>query len=832
MQDLPTLEKYTYKYWSDELLRSKEDRSSFVETANKSVKVYKKEHKMEDCERQISIWWSLVNTLLPAYFSRIPKVDVQMRKKRGSNEQRLAGIAWENSTQYAIEEHFDFESIGYQSVLQFILTGQGVLWARYEAKLDPKEYEYALIKDGESYIDGKGKPYEGEDLPYEKEGQYYAKETIDTKSGEKAILDVISYKDFRTSVSRSPEEIAWKARRSYLSRAQANKLFGEETAKLFDYNSYPEDKAADKKEKHDFEGKAEIWEIWCKESNKVYHLHQGGKEKFCEASDVPVNYNTFWPCVEIYANIEPNSVVAISDFKECEDLILEVERLTTRIHATIQAIRANFIYDSVLGDKVEQLLEGDLKGIPVVNSAANRQRGGLAASIEFLDIAPYIQSLQILIQSRAEALSKLYEATAASDLIRGQTVAVKTATANQLESNYASLRFSVRREQVAKFLTAGIKKIGEIITNKFDKQTIYEMCFGDELVRELPEPPPPMPIPGQPPMPPPPPIDPFIKFETLYGILTNDTLRNYKLDIESDSIVELDQQKERQERNDAISSAGSFLQQLEPLIQKAPATAQYAKGMLRFVLRTYKAGKEIEGELMGALDAMIQQLQQANANQQDPNAAANAAKVQIAQMQNQIDQQKLQLDMTLAQLKMQSENQRLQMEMTDSQFNRELKSQEIGIKGQEAQLDYAIELEKLKIEQAKLQQDTEKEAVNLQLKGMQESFNQKIEEAYLKLDEFSVVAKENEKLIEEKRLASQERIETMRIIAEQTAAMNEARRSASEQPKESKEKPQPVVVNLHTGGGKQREVVVKRSKDGSLVGRTRDLDENESKENE
>jgi hypothetical protein len=819
------LEKYTYKYWCDELKASKDDRQQFIEIANRSIKVYKREHKLDDCERQMSVWWSLVNTLLPAYFSRIPKVDVELRKKRGKEEERLAGLIWEAGTQYAIEEHFDFQSIGYQSVLQFILTGQGVLWARYQATFEPKDYEFALIKgDDDSYSDAKGNKYDGE--TYEKDGRPHAKETIETKSGERAIIDNINYNDFRTSVSRSPEEISWKARRSYLDRAKCYALFGKEKAELFNYNSYPEEKAQDKKESHDFEGKAEVWEIWCKDSEKVYHLHQGGKEKFCEASDIPVKYNGFWPCIEINANTEPNSVVPFSDYKECEDLLVEVERLTTRIHATIQAIRANFIYDAILGDKVEQLLEGDLKGLPVTQSASMKQKGGLGASIEFLDIAPFIQSLEILIQSREQTLSKLYEITAASDLIRGQTVAVKTATANQLESNYASLRFSVRREQVAKFLTGGIKKIGEIIASKFDSQTIYEMSQGEEISAQIKEPSLPSPSPGQPPMQPAP-IPPYEKFKLLIAILKDNTLRNYKLDIESDSIVELDQRADRAERVDAMTSAGAFLNQLEPLIQKAPAAAQYAKAMMRFVMRSYKAGKEIEGELMGALDAMIMQIQQANQNQQDPKAAENAAKMQIAQMDNQIKQQELQLKMTLAQLQAQQDGQKLQIEMADSQFDRELKAQEVGIKGQEAQLDYMIEIEKLNIERMKLQQATEIEAVNMQLKGMQESFNQKIEQAYLKLDEYSVVAKENEKLIEEKRLASEERIETMRVMSEQIAAMNEARMSAQSEPKEPKEKPQPVVVNLHTGGGKQREVVVKRSKDGSLVGRTRDLEEGE-----
>jgi len=212
MADQPTTtqNKYTYKYWCDELKASGEDRREFLEIASKSIKVYKKEHKLDDVSREMGIWWSLVNTLMPAYFSRIPKVDVELRKKRGNLEARLAGLTWEAATQYAIEEHFDFNSIGYQAVLQFLLTGQGVLWARYAPEIEDKEYEYALLKsDDGSYKTDKGDAYTGKSEVVERDGRGYAKEMVPTKVGERAVLDVVNYKDYRCSVARSPEEITW-----------------------------------------------------------------------------------------------------------------------------------------------------------------------------------------------------------------------------------------------------------------------------------------------------------------------------------------------------------------------------------------------------------------------------------------------------------------------------------------------------------------------------------------------------------------------------------------------------------------------------------------------
>lgn len=660
--EVPTLEKYTFKYWTDELKGSKQDRSSFEEIASRSIKVYKKEHKLQDCEREIGIWWSLVNTLMPAYFSRVPKVDVEQRKKKGREEYRLAGLAWEAGTQYAIEEHFNFESIGHQSVLQYLLTGHGILWARYEADFEQKEYEYALKHDED---------YDGQGEQEEREGVRYVKEQIEEKAKERAILDAINYKDYRCSRARNDEEVTWKARRSYLTRERAYALFGEDKARTFNYNSYPEEKNTEDKEKKDYEGCAEVWEIWCKTTKSVYWLHQG-KDKFLEKAEPPVDYVDFWPCVEIKANFEPHSVVPFSDYKICEDLIIEIERLTTRIHATIQAIRANFAYNQTLGEAMEKLLEGDLEGIPVNLSTSS---GKLANEIWFMEVKPYIDSLGVLTQSREQALQKLYEITAASDLIRGVTAPVETATAQQLKSNFSNLRFSVRREQVARFLTAGIKKIGEIIVEKFDDQTIYDMSFGEDIANEIPDPPAPPQPEGQPPLPPIK-IPPFEKFQLILGVLRDDTMRNFKLDIESDSIVELDQRADRAERIDAITSVGSFMNQMEPYITKYPSGAAFAEYMIKFVIRSYKAGKDIEGGALGQFRAMVQEI----ANQpkdQDPKAGDNAAKVQIAQIKSQSDQQKVAADMQKTHMEIQAQKENsfvdYQIAMMDAR-NKELES--------------------------------------------------------------------------------------------------------------------------------------------------------------
>lgn len=724
-KDEKTSTKYTFDYWTDELKRSKEDREELENLGTTSINVYKGEGLLDGAERRMNIWYSVIATLIPAHFSKIPKVNVDLRKKTGDEIANLTGIAWERSTQYAIEEDFDFKAEAYDSILQYFLIGQGVLKARYEPEFQDKPYKQSLRKqeDG-SYLNDKGEVYEGDEPEKDPEGEfYYANKNVETKTAERAVLNSINFKDYRESPARKETEVAWKADRVYLTRQGVTRLIGEELANTCDYNSRPDDKKdVNKNKTQKYEGKAEFWEIWCEESGNIYHYHNGGtKGKICEASDPPIKYHDFYPYVKLDAIKVTGTNVPISLFKENKDLILEVERLTGRIHATTIAIRANSIYDKALGDKVEDLLKGDLKMIPATLSATARAKGGLAGAIHPLPIDPYIKSLDILIQAREGALAKLYENLAASELMRGSSQAVKTATANQLESNYTSVRHSVGRENVVEFLTSGIKLIGEIVAEAFSSETIFETANGAELIAKLPQP---QPVQGQLPIPP----NPMEQWQRITDGLKEPT-RRYKLDIESDSLVELDQRADRQERTDCMASIGSFLGQVQPMLEQNPEMAGFLKGMVKFVTRNYKAGKEIEADTLGAFDVMVAKAK--NPQQKpDPKVMEVQAKLQIAQEEAASRERREMMES-------QQTSARVQTEMLKAQSDMKT-----------AELDRQIQLESLKKDILKIETDAQLKREQMQLDAQiaQLELNQKAEEtkqaALFKASDMSVAQQE------------------------------------------------------------------------------------------
>jgi hypothetical protein len=129
------VERYSASYWLSELTRSETDHDKFKTAAEQSIKIYTGAQQMEGCSRGLSLWWAHVNTMLPAFYSSTPKVEADLRKKSG-NPMHTAGARFlERVTQFNLDEEQEIDEAGYNAVLQFMLTGRAVLWARYESEV-------------------------------------------------------------------------------------------------------------------------------------------------------------------------------------------------------------------------------------------------------------------------------------------------------------------------------------------------------------------------------------------------------------------------------------------------------------------------------------------------------------------------------------------------------------------------------------------------------------------------------------------------------------------------------------------------------------------------
>ena len=169
-------------------------------------------------------------------------------------------------------------------------------------------------------------------------------------------------------------------------------------------------------------------------------------------------------------------------------------------------------------------------------------------------------------------------------------------------------------------------------------------------------------------------------------LLQTDKARGFRVDVETDSTVEMDAGQTQEARTEFLQSAGNFLNNILPVMQTVPKLIPVAGEMLLFAVRGYRAGRTLESAFEQAVQAMNQELEQqkqAEAQQQqqgpppDPEAEAKAAQIQ----------QKMQMEGQKGQAQIQGMQQKAQIEGQKGQTQLQQLQQQGQIEGAKGQLE-------------------------------------------------------------------------------------------------------------------------------------------------
>jgi hypothetical protein len=300
----------------------------------------------------------------------------------------------------------------------------------------------------------------------------------------------------------------------------------------------------------------------------------------------------------------------VPDYIEYRDQALEIDNLTARIHAVAKAIKVAGTYDASQNEIVRMFTEGsENQLIPVNTWAQFAQAGGLKGSIDMLDISSMAETLEKLLAIRAQAKQDLYEVTGISDIIRGSTVASETATAQQIKSQFGTMRLRARQAEMARFCRDVVRLVGDVVAEHFQPRTLLMMS---DIQHQ----------PGQ---------DAQLAPQAI-ALLKDEKTRPLQLDIETDSTIVADQQQEQQQRIAFLQMASQFLQQALPATTQYPAIAPLLGQMLLFGIRAFPKGAELEGAFESAIKAMAQAPAQAPA----PDPKLMLAQAQVRNIDSQI----------------------------------------------------------------------------------------------------------------------------------------------------------------------------------------------------
>jgi len=591
---------------------------------------------------KFNILWSNVQTLIPAVYAKLPKADVSRRFGDNDPVGRVAAQLVERAIDFEIEHYPDFRSTMKYDVEDRFLGGRGTAWVRYEPHVAPIGVEDDGVSITSAIEQGEGAPPPLEEIEYER-----------------APVDYVHWKDFGHSQGRTWEEVGQVWRWVYMTREALVERFGEEMARQIPTDQGPETLNAYRDSKRQY-NLAKICELWDKETLKVYWLSKG-MSHFIDVRDDPLNFEGFFPCPKpLYATTTSDNLVPVPDFVLYQDQAMELDILSDRIDGLVKALRVRGVYDASQPALQRLMTEGDNNAlIPVDKWAAFSEKGGLKGSVDLLPLDTIAQALIQCYQARADIKGQIYEITGISDIIRGQSAASETATAQQIKGQYAGLRLRSMQEDVALFATEVIRLKAQVMCMRYQPQTILAYSAAEQMSD----------------------ADKALIPQALQ-LIRDKPLRNFRIDIAADSLVQIDEVQEKQDRLQFMQAFGGFLQQALPVGQASPELVPVMMDLLKYGVQAFKAARPLEG----TIDAATEQLKQMAAQPRE-NPAAQQAQMEAqaeqakSQMLMQIEQAKLQQSAQVEALKAQNDQ---QLEQMKQQFEAQLAQQKIAAEQQMA----------------------------------------------------------------------------------------------------------------------------------------------------
>jgi hypothetical protein len=650
-------------FWHDQLDKATKVFDKWEKRGKKVVRRYRDERDAIEMPRmKFNILWSNISVLFPALYGRMAKPEVSRRFMDSDPVGRLASTMLERVVEYEVTQFNDFDSAMRGVVEDRLLPGRGTAWVRYEPIIVGQEAPETSVPKLEQD--------EGIEITNTEE--------VERVDSAHSPVDYVYWTDFLHSPARTWDEVWWVSRWVYMTPEEGIERFGDvfKNVPLHDQNDDIDSKNP-MTAKATYGKKAKVAEIWNKRTKKVCWVAKGYPQALDERDD-PLELEGFFPCPKpLLATTTNGSMIPVPDYCEYEDQAQELDNLTQRIYLLVKACKAVGVFNAEFKELGRLFTEGvDNKLFPVTAWAAMSEKGGLKGAIDMLDTSAIIRTLQQLYQSREVVKQSIYEICGISDIIRGASNANETLGAQQLKANFGSLRLRATQGDVARFATDLFRIKAQIVCKFYPPELIVEMSG----VMNTPE--------GQNPQ----------LLQAAVQMLSNSTIRDFHIQVEADTLAQIDEQADKQNANEAVQAIGSFLGQSLPMVSQAPEMLPMMSEMLLFLVRRYRAGRGLESAIEQAMKALQAKAQQAMAQPpQNPEMMKLQAEQQAEQMrmqaQAQTEQMKMQAEGQLAQAKAQLEMQMqqakaqadMQLEQMKEQFAQQLANNELQVKAREMQ---------------------------------------------------------------------------------------------------------------------------------------------------
>lgn len=650
------------KMWLDALTQAGTEESDWRKDGEEAIETYRGKKKGG---RSFNILHSNVETIGPALYNSTPSPDVRRRYADPDPVAKVVSDIIERALSFSID-NYDFDVLMKSVIRDGELTGRGIPRVRYVPTF------------GEPMMDANGEPAVGDDGQPLREVLYEA-----------AICDYVPWRYFRRGPARSWQGVPWVAFGDFLTKDEVRKL-NPDLADVIDYN-YSAEHGNSRKvatEEQSIYKRALVWQIWDKDSRRVISIAQDYSDEPIAVEDDPLGLTDFFPVPRPYQPIAaPDSLTPIVPYTIYKDLVLELNDVTQRISRLVKQLRPRGIYGGQESLDIQAWAGAD-DGELVPSTNAAMIDGGMDKLIAWFPLDPVVKALQALVQQREMIKQTIYEVMGLGDILRGASHASETATAQQIKTQWGSLRIQDRQGEVARVVRDLFRLKAEIIATKFSWDTLSSMTgivlatdqekqdaqMQAQQQQAMAQQAQAMGQPAPPPAQIPPEQAKMLKQpsrEDVEKVLRSDILRIYRVDVESDSTIRGDLSRNQTQMATFLQGTAQFAQAMGPIVQNAPEALPIMLEIYGAFARHYKLGKQAED----ALDSLADQIRQAppKDKQGDPKVEAAAAQakadiemskleLQIAQQKHAMEMEKMQAQTALDQQKLQNDAERLQME--------------------------------------------------------------------------------------------------------------------------------------------------------------------------
>jgi hypothetical protein len=566
--------------WLEELRREEKAHGDWRESAKNVSKVYTGQDKSA-----YNILWANVSILEAALYSNTPKPDVQRRYKDKNLVAREVASVLERALEFSVDS-YDFDGALQPAINNYLVPGLGQVRVNYVPYLSPVESRIPVdtLVDPEtgqkSYLRD-GEPVEAEEGP---EGAFMV-ERSEEIAYQAIDCSTVPWDRFHWSPAKDWETVWWLGETHYLTEEQMRSTFvlksGESVP--MGYRSQGDEK------KEGEEGDlCRVTEIWDKRTRSHFGVVDGMPRvlKFKagddEADDDPLKLSGFWPYPKpLGANVVAGKWVPIPDYSYYEGQADEMNQLSRRIRGLTDQLKYRGVYDGSFA-QLANLTNADDGDFQAIENFGQRfgSGGGFAAIMASLPLDEIRNVVAWLIQAREEVKATIFEITGISDIVRGATKATETLGAQQLKSQFGSMRMSRRQKAVEHFVRDIFRIKAEIIAEHFEPE-VLTMMTGIQVTPEMVE------------------------------IMRSDVLRAFNVDVESDSTVLNDQQIEQQNRAEVVQTVTTLVQAWAPIIAQAPQLAELGRSLITFSLQSFKHSRGIEEAVDAAFDQAMEAANQA-----------------------------------------------------------------------------------------------------------------------------------------------------------------------------------------------------------------------------